>query len=494
MFANLCRSHSGALAAVLFLFCATLAPAPALAHSFGKIYTLPVPVWLYLYGAAAALVLSFVLVGYFVNARSVDLSLRSREIGASRLMRLALHPLTISMARLFSLAGLLLTIATGLFGTNDAYRNFNMTFFWVIFVLGYTYLTALVGNTYAVLNPWQTLCEWTERLRPRLFAGLIPYPQRLGYWPAVALYMGFIWFELFGESRPYSTAVALCGYTLLNFVAAFVFGREAWFRHGEFFAVLLRIIALMAPLATRWRAGRSRPILRQPMVGLSAEHVTRFSLLIFILFMLSSTAFDGIKSTVPYVRIYWVHVAGWLKPLVGDDIVQSFPVLKAIYAWWQAAVLMLSPFLYLAVYLLFIALSKRISRSHLSVRYLALRFAYSLVPIAFVYNITHYYGLLLSQGTQIVRLISDPFGLGWDLFGTADLKWSLIVQAGTVWHTQVWLILIGHIISVYLAHIEALKIFGDSRRAALSQLPMLILMVVLTTIGLWILSLPISRG
>jgi hypothetical protein len=63
-----------------------------------------------------------------------------------------------------------------------------------------------------------------------------------------------------------------------------------------------------------------------------------------------------------------------------------------------------------------------------------------------------------------------------------------------VWHVQVGLILVGHIVSVYLAHVEALRIFPSSRKAAVSQLPMLVLMMVFTTLGLWILSLPISAG
>jgi hypothetical protein len=133
--------------------------------------------------------------------------------------------------------------------------------------------------------------------------------------------------------------------------------------------------------------------------------------------------------------------------------------------------------------------------SPLSVRELALRFAYSLVPIAFVYNVTHYYTLIVSQGLSIVRLVSDPLGRGWNLFGTADwLRDPVILDAGMVWHTQVWLILFGHIVSVYLAHVEALRVFPTSRRAVLSQLPMLVLMVLFTTVGLWILSLPIAGG
>ena len=126
---------------------------------------------------------------------------------------------------------------------------------------------------------------------------------------------------------------------------------------------------------------------------------------------------------------------------------------------------------------------------------MALRFAFTLIPIAFVYNMTHYYAELFTQGVLIARMISDPFNLGWNLFGTDNLfRDPVVLDAGAVWHTQVALILFGHIVSVYLAHAEALKVFPERRYAAFSQVPMLVLMVSLTTIGLWILSLPIDAG
>jgi hypothetical protein len=85
--------------------------------------------------------------------------------------------------------------------------------------------------------------------------------------------------------------------------------------------------------------------------------------------------------------------------------------------------------------------------------------------------------------------------LHWNLFRTANvLSDPVILDASVVWHTQVALVLIGHVAGVYVAHVEAMKAFADSRRAIASQLPMLLLMVLLTVAGLWILSLPIAGG
>ena len=94
-----------------------------------------------------------------------------------------------------------------------------------------------------------------------------------------------------------------------------------------------------------------------------------------------------------------------------------------------------------------------------------------------------------------VKLVSDPFGVGWNLFGTAHTTIQpLMLDVGGIWLTQVALILFGHIVSVYLAHVEALRIFASPRRAVVSQLPMLALMTMFTNLGLWILSLPIAGG
>lgn len=473
-----------------------LLSSPVFAHSFGKIYNLPVPIWMYLYGAAAALLVSFLIVGFFVNVKTVAANYRTVALDRFEFFRSVDSASVLATLRVISVAGLLLTIATGLFGKNNAYQNFNMTFFWIIFVLGFTYLTALIGNVYGTINPWLAIIGWIERWRPGAFRGRRSYPEKWAYYPALILYMAFIWIELFGRTKPLSLSLILLSYTLLTLAAAWWWGRDAWFRYGEFFAVFFRMIAKMAPFEyVVDGAGSRRLRLRQPFVGLLQERAEHMSLLLFVLFMLSSTAFDGIKDTVFWVKIFWKHIYQVLAPLAGGTMVETYPMFQKLYVVFQTLAVVLSAYFYLGIYLTFIWLCKVATRVRTPVHELALQFAFSLIPIAFVYNITHYYTLIATQGTQIVRLVSDPFGYGWDIF--AVKKWLLApitLDAGVVWHTQVWLILAGHIVSVYLAHVEALKVFPTHRQATLSQLPMLFLMVAFTTIGLWILSQPISSG
>ncbi len=138
------------------------------------------------------------------------------------------------------------------------------------------------------------------------------------------------------------------------------------------------------------------------------------------------------------------------------------------------------------------SLSKLLGGGKAGFARLAAAYAYSLVPIALAYQVTHYYALLLFNGQIVVVQISDPLGWGWNRFGTADYQLNnAVLGAAFVWYSQVTLIVVGHVIAVYLAHALALRFGRDPRRALRSQYPMLALMVLYTVSSLWIISQPI---
>ena len=92
----------------------------------------------------------------------------------------------------------------------------------------------------------------------------------------------------------------------------------------------------------------------------------------------------------------------------------------------------------------------------------------------------------------MIPLTSDPFGFGWDLFGTRLYFVNIgIVDARFVWITSVIAIVTGHIVAVWLAHVVALRKFRESHAALRSQIPMLFLMVAYTMLSLWILAQPV---
>ena len=119
-------------------------------------------------------------------------------------------------------------------------------------------------------------------------------------------------------------------------------------------------------------------------------------------------------------------------------------------------------------------------------------FVLSLVPIALAYNLAHFIGYLLIQGQLIIPLASDPFGWGWNLLGTAGYRLDLeLIGAKAVWYMSVAAIVLGHVASVYVAHVVSLGRPVGRAAALRGQYAMLALMVVYTASSLWIIAQPI---
>jgi hypothetical protein len=393
--------------------------------------------------------------------------------------------------RIACVACLALTLSIALFGSRDPDQNLSLTLFWQVFLLGLLYLTAVIGDVYALANPWRTIAEWIEGGRqPRW-----QYPSWLGYWPAIGAYVALIWLELFAHPRPALLAQMLVAYSAVTLAGAYAFGTAAWFRCGELFAVLLRTVGMLAPV--RYRTGddgRSCTVaLRPPFVGLIEQRADRMSLVVFVLFMLSSTTYDGMHQTIFWMGLYYNHLIVVLQSLWGGDLIAAQRVLEKWYALYQRAGLVLSPLFYLAIYLGILWLVRRMTSAGISLRTLALEFAFSIVPIAFVYNLAHYYTLVLTRLPVLPYLLSDPFNRGWNPFGfEGPPAEPPVLNMAAVWHIEVALILIGHVVSVYVAHRVALRLFPSRREALLAQLPMLVLMVAYTVLGLWVISLPFA--
>jgi len=466
-------------------------PCTASAHVFFAPYALPVPFWLYLYGCAATLIVSFVVVGYFVGASAAQSTYRTWDLLPETRLWQAGWRSTVHVLRVGAVACLFLTITTGLVGTSDPAANISVTLFWVIFLLGFTYVTAVAGNVFDFANPWRVLLDWIGKLGVDLSKPRVRYPERLGYLPALAFYMTLIFMELFALPRPYLLSIALLSYTTITVAGAFFFGTKTWFEYGELFGVFFFLIGTMAPIEYPNPASRpARVRLRPPFVAALYQRPRHVTLVLFVLFMLSSTTYDAIHETFLWVSLYWQSLLPVVQSLWGGDSLQA-QVATNWYLAYQRFGLLISPFVYLLFYLVVLAVARLIAKTEAPLWVLASQFALSLVPIALVYHATHYYTVVITQLPSVLPLASDPFGWGWRLFATESASQGPL-NMGFIWHTQVILVLAGHVVAVYLAHMMALRAFGSRGQGVLSQIPMLVLMVGYTCVGLWVLSLPLA--
>jgi ABC-type proline/glycine betaine transport system permease subunit len=118
-----------------------------------------------------------------------------------------------------------------------------------------------------------------------------------------------------------------------------------------------------------------------------------------------------------------------------------------------------------------------------------------MVPIAFAYHVAHYLPAFLVEAQYAVRAVSDPFDVGWNLFGTAHMhiKDSLRTHHRYIelsWYAQVAAIVIGHVAAILVAHIIALREVKAGTAPVYRQIPLTVLMVTYTFLGLWLLSAP----
>lgn len=87
----------------------------------------------------------------------------------------------------------------------------------------------------------------------------------------------------------------------------------------------------------------------------------------------------------------------------------------------------------------------------LPVRRLFVDYAYCLVPLGLTGWIAFTAGFLFVNGSYIVTVPSDPFGWGWDLFGTRSIRWRpILTQAVAV--LQTGMLLVGLVYSVVIAY------------------------------------------
>ena len=466
------------------------AAAPADAHGFGQRYDLPLPLPLYLYGAAAAVVVSFLAFAAFGRRTPERRDYPYVDLLDYRLGRLIAGPAVRVPLRLISVGLLLLIVVAGFWGQQNPYQNITPTLVWVIGWVGLAYASAFVGDLWGLINPWRTLFVCGQRIYRRIARGREPhkplsYPEALGVWPAFFLLLALSWIELVypGAAVPSRIAWLVVGYSVLTWTAMAVFGAETWLRHGEVFSVVFGILARFAPTESRC-AGLQQPILtlRPFAAGLLDARPVSVSMTALVLLILSSVIFDGVLASVEWSDLESGLAA--VVPSLGDAGTMMVRTVGLIAAWT----------VFFGAYLSACAIVSATAARDRPAMQLAQYFALTLVPIAIAYHLAHYFVYFLIQGQYILPLMSDPFGHGWDLLGTAGYRVDIaMVGARFAWYTAVGAIVCGHVAAVWLAHVRSMQVFGMRSTALRSQVPLTALMVVYTFVSLSILAEPLTE-
>ncbi len=429
------------------------APRRAMAHGIGGGPDLAVPFQYVVFGVVLALIVSYVALALLW--REPRLQDGPRYEGPGRKVRT--RPI-LAAAGIVALLLVIGQVVPAIFGFDrDPTRpTIAPVLVWVVFWLVVPFASALIGSWYTDLNPWRTLAS-SDMDKTHIL-------QRFGVWPAAIIFIVFAWFELVSPNSgdPVTLGVAALAYTVFLAMVMAVAGREAGLASFDAFTPYNRLFSAISPLG---RSGEGRLVWRGWLRALPVIPEWP-GLWVFVVAMIGSVAYDGASGTDWFDNVTF----GLLGSIGGQTALLVLSVVVVGMGFWLASFV-----------------TAKLGNSSVTTTKVTQRFAHTLVPIALAYAVAHYFTLIIFEGQQLFAAISDPFGLGWNLFGTADRRVDFfIVDSEPVWYFQVASIVGGSLLGVALAHDRALADYGGD--AVRSQYAMLVLMIGLAALGLTILA------
>ena len=467
-----------AVAAGFGALCAA-SPPVALAHAGERGFILLLPTGLFQAGGTIAVAVSFLVVIWI------------RTSALRRTFERARRPLFVvprSLAALNAVASavLVVLIAAGLAGSRDPLANPLPLSVWTLMWVGLTFVHAVLGYLWPVVNPWTAPARLVRRMlgmNGGADTGPLAWPESLGAWPAVVLLLLFAWFELVypAPQDPAILAFAVAAYSVFTVTGMVLFGNDAWERNVEIFARFFRIVSWIAPIGTAEEGGARRLAVTVPGARLLGVGALSAAGVVFVVVALATVSFDGLS------RTFW-----WLD-LVGENPLEH-PGRTALVARNTLGLAGAAAAL-LAAYAITAAAGARWSGS--SAAAVLRRFVVSIVPIAFGYHFAHYLPSFLVDGQYALKALSDPLDAGWNLLGTRDLHVtaSFLTHHASVeliWYAQTAAIVLAHVAAVVVLHALAGESEDERPATIRSEIPLTALMIAYTLFGLWLLSTPVA--
>lgn len=431
------------------------------AHGIGGQADLPIPLELAVSGAVAALVVSFTVLIVAWRRPRYDDGQHPGRAAWSLLDQITGSAYFLVGLRVVGMLIALFTVVTAVAGEN----SLTNPFFGIVYVWWWVSLivfSALFGPVWRAISPVRTINAGIAKLSgsdPDV--GLFTYPERLGYWPAAFGLYAFVWMELAYRYPTELGSVRLwCAlYVAAMLVGGAIFGNR-FYERADPFEVYSSLVGKLSP----WARVDGRLVVRSPLSNLSTID-PRPGLIAVVAVMFGSTAFDSFRESSFWVKTY-----------------QNASVSKVTLD--NAALLVFC----LTAGLLFAAACALTPASNTPRSELPRRYAHSIVPIIFAYVLAHYLTLFVDVGTQTLARASDPFGKGWDIFGTAAVEPSywFSYHPSVLATVKVLAVVIGHVVAAVAAHDRALTLLPKKEQVT-GQLPMLIVMVSFTAGGLYLL-------
>lgn len=428
-------------------------------------------------------------------------------------------------------------IIAGLVGKQHPGSNLATVATWTIWWSLIIFIILFFGASWCLICPWSAISDWIERLSLWKRRGKRKGGISLGYkWPRplrsrhlmTLFFIAVTWLELgiFITYNPRLTALFSIAIILFSLVIAMIFARKSFCRYVCFVGGIIGTYANLAPLEIRSKEkavcdacrtkdcilgnenGYPCPIYEYP--GGMKKNIN----CILCTECLKSCPSDNMTVNV---RPFFTDLSRGFKgrydeallalTLLGLTIYHGFTMLP-IWFGWAVATMKSNYTLYLvtfttlligfvvvpvAIHYITAWLARLLSGIHdISVRAIFINYAYALLPVAIFYHLAHNIAHLNMEGLKILPVLSDPFGWGWNLFGTGEWQVGAILGGASIRDFQFAVILIGLIVSLTLSYRVSQRLFARERGVITVMVPMIVSIVGYSCVGMATLLFPMA--
>jgi len=348
------------------------------------------------------------------------------------------------IGKLFGIIILFLLVAPGIFGNESSKTSVAPLILWVFLWIGVPVLGLLFGDIYSKFNPLN------------LFSLKSDKPESVYF--ACILFIGLTWFELVWRKpgNPLNIAIVLITlFICVNLLRYFL----------KKSLIEVDPLLLLHYLYSKLKLFNSRPYFRSLLDNIGNLAKLR-GIEYFVLLMIGTVTYDGLRETT-----FWYNQFGSRTDDMGFSTMMFLIMNLGTILFYRFAC--------------FFAI--KVSGSDLELNHVSNLFGHTMLPIAFAYHVTHYLTLLLFESQTFFYRFNDPIGIGMNILNVEEPTINYFIEPLVIWGIQVAVTLLGHMLSVVLAHDLAVKLFGH-QQSDKTQYIFLFITVALTLQALFVLS------
>ena len=348
------------------------------------------------------------------------------------------------IGKLFGIIILFLLVAPGIFGNESSKTSVAPLILWVFLWIGVPVLGLLFGDIYSKFNPLN------------LFSLKSNKPESVYF--ACILFIGLTWFELVWRKpgNPLNIAIVLITlFVCVNLLRYFL----------KKSLIEVDPLLLLHYLYSKLKLFNSRPYFRSLLDNIGNLAKLK-GIEYFVLLMIGTVTYDGLRETT-----FWYNQFGSRTDDMGFSTMMFLIMNLGTILFYRFAC--------------FFAI--KVGGSDLELNHVSNLFGHTMLPIAFAYHVTHYLTLLLFESQTFFYRFNDPIGIGMNILNVEEPTINYFIEPLVIWGIQVAVTLLGHMLSVVLAHDLAVKLFGH-QQSDKTQYIFLFITVALTLQALFVLS------